>query len=239
MARTTKRREVRVLGDAPRARTDRFRPNPGNDNRESSFMYGKLKATILAEGFAQPLVVRSGDERGAFADGMFEIIGGEHRWRAMQELGAPEISYHDVGHVSDVIASKLLINLNHVRGESDSDALSALVRKVAEGGEDALASLAIDHDALADLLDGDVPGFDEPVPGATDMPEDLGDAAGVRVSPRDLLVLLGMDKIDKGNLARVLDGARAWARARPDQERPAWLDMVVLMAGHTPSSTGD
>ncbi len=226
---------VRILGDAKRAPVDRFRPNPRNDNTQSAFMFGKLKATILAEGFISPIIVRSGDGRRTFPDGMLEIVGGEHRWRAMVDLGATEVSYVDLGSISDHLATKILINLNKLHGESDEDKLSAMVRELSEeAGPEALASLALDEDTIADLLDEAQDSIGS-APEASPENEyaDLSGPAGVKISPRDVLVILDLTKLDKKELATFVDVVRQWAYGRDDQGRPAWMDLSSLLVRET------
>lgn len=228
--------KVKILGDAPRAPLTRFRPHPMNDNRESPFMFGKLLATIQAEGFAQPIVVRSGNQKGPFPGGVLEIIGGEHRWRAMEKLGAAEVSYHDLGHVSDVAAKKLLINLNKIQGESDQDRLSALIRSLnEEGGQEALESIALDEDTLADLLDddaGDLGTDDGHGAGGHPPEDDLGEVVS-KASPRDLLAILDLSGMSKGELDRFLEAVRQWSFGRADTTEPAWQDLERLLRANT------
>ena len=217
---------------------DKLRPHPENDNRESPAVFAKLVATIREEGFAQPIVVRSADEGGPFADGMVEILGGEWRWRAAKKLHMAEVPVYDLGAVSDLRARKLIINLNKLHGEPDQDALAALVKSIAaEGGESALASLPFDEDFLRDLLDDQaagVLGADPDAPPPAGEP-DAGAAhdLGAGVTPRDLLVLLGVQRLNRGELEGLLEAARQWAFGRPDQAVPAWRDLVVLMQART------
>ncbi len=229
--------KVKILGDAPRAPITRFRPHPMNDNRESGFMFGKLLATLRSEGFAQPIIVRSGNEKGRFPDGILEIIGGEHRWKAMEKLGQPEVSYHDLGCVSDLAAKKLLINLNKIQGESDQDRLSALIRSLnADGGEEALESIALDEDTLHDLLDDDAGavGSDDAHGGNRDpLEDDHGGEIVSKASPRDLLAILDLSGMSKRDLDRFLEAVRQWSFGRADTGVPAWQDLETLLRAST------
>jgi hypothetical protein len=225
---------VRILGSAPLADTGRLSPNPLNDNRQSPFMYGRLKASILTDGFADPIVVRSGDGGGAFDDGRLEIIGGEHRWRVAKDLGMSQVPVHDLGSIDDLRARKLLLTLNRIRGESDQDKLSRLLREInADGGTDALASLPFDDDALTDLLDGEFAAAapegdgmgDEHVPEVVDRT--------TTASERDLLAITGVSGLKGEDLRRLLDAAQQWAFSREDLARPVWEDLLGLFRRNT------
>lgn len=225
------------LGELRVVPLDGIRPHPLNDNKQSAFMFGKLLATIRSEGFAQPLVVRSGDGRGRFADGLVEILGGEQRWRAAGKLKMAQVPVYDLGNVPDLRANKLIINLNKLHGDSDEDALARLVREInAEGGEAALESLPLDEDTLKDLLDGD--GLVDPdaaAGGGVGPEEDAGVTVelGAGVTARDLLVLLDVRGLSSADLTTLLDVARQWAFGRPDQQVPAWRDLVELLRRNT------
>lgn len=225
---------VEILGVGPRAAVDRLRPNPKNDNKQSHFMFGKLLATLREEGFTLPIVVRSGDARGPFKDGLLEIVGGEQRWRAAQKLGMAEVPIVDIGCVSDLRTKKLLINLNRVHGDSDQDALSRLVREITEeGGESALESLPFDEDMLKDLLDGDFDPAGAAVEAGSSGSGDEDDSTtvdlGVGVTPRDLLAIFDLRGLSKAELTALLDAARLWSATRQDQAEPVWLSLQRLL----------
>lgn len=214
-----------------------LRPHPLNDNQQSPWMFGKLLATIQEEGFSQPIVARSGDSRGPFKDGLLEILGGEQRWRAAQKLKLGKIPVFDLGAVDDQRARKLIINLNKLHGDPDQDALSRLMRTiVAEGGEASLESLPFDEDTLKDLLDGEIPNLDAPSPdNNTAEPQDTVTVAevGVGVTPRDLLVVLEVQRLPKTDLEALVEAGRQWAFGRSDMSVPAWQELMELFRRHT------
>lgn len=58
-----------------------LRPNPWNTNSVGAQNFEKLKGSIEKLGFFKPILARELD------GGIFEILGGEHRWRAAMEQG--------------------------------------------------------------------------------------------------------------------------------------------------------
>lgn len=61
--------------------TEKLVPNPLNPNSQNDETFNGLVEAIEEEGFVEPV---QAVER---ADGLFDIVGGEHRWRAMTVLG--------------------------------------------------------------------------------------------------------------------------------------------------------
>lgn len=106
---------------------DSIRPNAYNPNQVPPFVFEKLKDNIRKGGFTDPIFVRSGDDNGKFEDGLYEIVDGEHRWRAATDLGMVRIPVIDLGIVSDNEAKTLTITFNELKGRPDEDALAALV----------------------------------------------------------------------------------------------------------------
>ena len=104
-------------------------PNPWNPNRMDDEMFAKAIESIHRFGFVDPLTARE------TPDG-YQIIDGEHRWRAAQKHGSclggihaglSVIPVFDVGPVSDAVARQLTIVLNETRGRSDQKLLGALL----------------------------------------------------------------------------------------------------------------
>lgn len=107
-------------------------------------MYRKELASIRKFGFVDPVIVR---ER----DSWYEIVDGEHRWRAAKELGYTEIPIYSIGDVSDADAKQLTIVLNETRGRSDSKRLGAVLKDLLE---------SVPKTDLLDLLPYSPPVFD-------------------------------------------------------------------------------
>jgi hypothetical protein len=106
-----------VVEYVPRSR---IRPNPWNPNKQDEFIYAKELASIRAFGFVDPVLTRdAGDD--------FEIIDGEHRWRAAGELGIDPIPIVNLGEIGDTEARQLTIVLNETRGRPEPEKLRELL----------------------------------------------------------------------------------------------------------------
>jgi len=100
---------------------DNLRPNDWNPNAQSSFIFKKEKKSIQQFGFVDPVTVRKVGKKS------WEIIDGEHRWKAASELGFDNIPIIDLGEMSDNDAKALTLLLNELRGEADPLALAGIV----------------------------------------------------------------------------------------------------------------
>jgi len=76
----------------------RLQPNPWNTNAVGLQNFEKLKGSIDRLGFFKPILARE------LSDGSFQILGGEHRWRAAIEQGIATVPVITVGQISDVVA---------------------------------------------------------------------------------------------------------------------------------------
>jgi ParB-like chromosome segregation protein Spo0J len=119
---------------------DRLTPNPWNPNRMDEEMFAKERASIRAFGFVDPLTVRD------IRDGdMFEIIDGEHRWKAGYAEGV-DIFPCIVLDVTEDEAKELTIILNDTRGTMQEDRLSDLVKDLAERRESSRMATLLPYD---------------------------------------------------------------------------------------------
>lgn len=71
----------------------RLQPNPWNTNAVGLQNFEKLKGSIDRLGFFKPILARE------LPDGSFQILGGEHRWRAAIEQGITTVPVITVGHL--------------------------------------------------------------------------------------------------------------------------------------------
>ncbi len=127
-------------------------------------MYSKAIESIKEYGFIDPVTVRpnpSGSPR-------FQILDGEHRWRAGRDLGLGEIPYFDVGVIDDQKAKKLTIVLNELHGQYDPKGMGDLLNDLLsrESPADLLRTVPFTEEALAGMVglkDFDWKGLDTPV----------------------------------------------------------------------------
>jgi hypothetical protein len=106
-----------------RVQVTKISPNPWNPNRQTDFIYDKERTSIRKFGFLDPILVR---ER----DGRYEIIDGEHRWKAAQDEGLQEVPVNNLGFVTDAVAKQLTIVLNETRGRADRVDLAKLIQQI-------------------------------------------------------------------------------------------------------------
>lgn len=107
---------------------DSIHPNKWNPNQMKGNVYDFLKRSIKKRGFIQPIVVT---EEGT-------IIDGEHRFKALKELGATEVEVK-VLHISEADAKAETINFNLTKGVLDVDKLGKLLLELdSEWGKDLL-----------------------------------------------------------------------------------------------------
>jgi ParB-like chromosome segregation protein Spo0J len=109
----------------------KFDPNPWNPNAMDDEMFAKAIESIHEFGFVDPITVR---ERGG---GRYQIIDGEHRWRAGREhserctttvhVGYEELPAANLGVLPDEDAKQLTIVLNETRGEYEQKKMGALL----------------------------------------------------------------------------------------------------------------
>lgn len=114
-----------VRGAPALVRVDAISPNPWNPNRMSQTMFEKELASIRAHGFIVPVTVRQ-------VDGGYQIVDGEHRWKAAKALGIEAIPCWDLGVIEDDDARELTIILNETRGESNPERLRELLRDLSQ-----------------------------------------------------------------------------------------------------------
>ncbi len=98
---------------------DSLSPNAWNPNQMSKADYKALLESIGEFGFLEAVI--------ALPDGT--IINGEHRWRAMKELGEPEIEVKFL-NVSEEVAQYLTAHLDSIRGSFDPVKLGELINRL-------------------------------------------------------------------------------------------------------------
>jgi hypothetical protein len=164
-----------ITGEVKEVPIDSVKPNNYNYNQMSAYMAEKLRENIKEFGFLEPVVVRSGDEKGKFEDGRLEIINGYHRWVACTENNMKDIRVLDIGNVSDVRAKALTINLNEIGGKPDQTQLDKLVAEISQiGGDDLVATLPWDEATIEAMVSVGSKDWDA----LTDIAEDETGSAG-------------------------------------------------------------
>jgi ParB-like chromosome segregation protein Spo0J len=86
-------------------------PHPDNPNRMSKKKFTKLVYNIERTGYYEPLVVRPYPDK----TGIFQIINGHYRWKALQQLGYKTIDAI-VWDIDDKDTDILIATLNRLGG---------------------------------------------------------------------------------------------------------------------------
>jgi hypothetical protein len=112
---------------------DSIHPNSWNVNVMKASVYSFLKRSIKKVGFVQPIVITKDNV----------IIDGEHRWKAIKELGFTEVEVKVLDMTEDE-AKASTINFNMTKGVLDSDKLGRMLHDMEMGmGKDALQEMLV------------------------------------------------------------------------------------------------
>jgi hypothetical protein len=144
-------------------------PNPWNPNRMDERTYQAERESIRLYGFIDPCTVRPHPT----LDGEWEIIDGEHRWKAAQDEGRTDIDIIPLA-LDDAEARKLTVIFNETRGEADVALLGKLLSELQESMDDDALGLALPYTTaeLEHLLEIGKHGWD-----------DFGDGSGLDQLP--------------------------------------------------------
>lgn len=104
-------------------------PNPYNPNHMEDEQLERLCQSISKLGFVDPILVRVHPKKLKREETPYQIIDGEHRWRAATKLGMATVQVINLGKVKDHVAKTLTLQAN-TRGEDDPDKVVALVREL-------------------------------------------------------------------------------------------------------------
>lgn len=122
-------------------------PNPWNPNKQTPRVQEATRESIGRFGFIDPVTVRAHPD----IEGRWQIIDGEHRWRAAVDLGLKKIAA-TVLDVSDSEAKKLTIVLNETRGEADTMDLAMLLAEIKVDDPNLLEALPYTQEQLDNLV---------------------------------------------------------------------------------------
>lgn len=160
--------------------TAQIAPNPWNPNKQNEQVYQATMDALKKHGQVAPLVVRSTNHK--MPDGrlrVYELIDGEHRLRALNELGIGKCHVYNLGEVPDSIAKKLTIMLGTTRGDMDPLKLGELYSALLDelDMEDLLEGVPTDEEEISRLIELADLDWD-----TTPLPEDFDPPAPQRVA---------------------------------------------------------
>jgi hypothetical protein len=128
---------------------DRIEANPWNPNKQSDFMFAKEQNSIREFGFIDPCTVREHPTRA----GWYEMVDGEHRWKAAVLEGYTEIPCINLGKLSDTRAKALTDILNNLKGEQDPTMRAQLLKQILDDDDRMRSVLPYGDDELHSLLE--------------------------------------------------------------------------------------
>ncbi len=146
-------------------------PNPWNYNEQADWIFERERESIRVNGFLDPVTVRTHPT----IPGHYEVIDGEHRYKAAKLEGLTELPINDLGALSDERAKALCIVLNGTKGDPNRVKLGELLRDL-EGmmGRDRLLAempyREADIDGMVRALDFSFDEFAAPLDAPTPAP---------------------------------------------------------------------
>lgn len=101
-------------------------PNPWNPNKQSDYIFQKMKETIQSKGLFGSIYVHE------YA-GIYQILDGEHRWKACQELGWKEMPVEVSQELPESEVKFWTIYFNNTRGKDDIEKRAKLYEEMDNG----------------------------------------------------------------------------------------------------------
>lgn len=153
MKKTTAKRTAVAARSGPKSAAHRYEQVPVSScqllERNPQYLTPKqmesLKASIKRDGFVVPILVRP------FGAGRFEVVSGNHRFMAAQELGYETVPAV-IARLETQQAKRLAINLNLIHGEPEPEQLAPFL---ADLDDDVLGQIHIEGDLLDSVLEFD------------------------------------------------------------------------------------
>jgi hypothetical protein len=224
--RTSRGQSSTWLGETRLVPTTELHPNGWNINKLNAFQFGKLLESIRKFGFFDPVLVRQ-----CVLHPDFEIIGGEHRWEACNQLGILTIPVI-VMDLDDTAARKVSLIDNELHGQADAASLSTLLRDLMDRDpSDILTGLPYTPDILTSLT-GFRPLPDLPAAPSAPRPDVSPPPAGGAAADRWVERTYRMPQ----SVADVLDEALARAREHLDDDAKDFEALEILAAEFLASS---
>ena len=127
--------------------------NSYNPNRMDEETFEKEMRSIQEHGFIDPITVR--EKLADDGSALYEIVDGEHRWRAAAKLGLKSVPAVNLGVISDEKAKKLTIIFNELKGRAQPDLLAKVIKDLSAGEtiESLAASLPYSVAEMTSLVD--------------------------------------------------------------------------------------
>lgn len=135
--------------DPKQIRPNPFQPRKDFDSEKAIQAFEDLKASIKSKGLIQPVTVRE-------VDGEYELIAGERRLRACQELGLETIAIHVLNVESDVDMMELALIENLQRDDlnplEEAEAYQLLAEKYELSHEEIAGNIGKSRAAITNAM---------------------------------------------------------------------------------------
>ena len=141
-------------------------PNPFNKNSMGAQYFAALKAQLADSevGFTAPIIVRRHPDQDSSA--RFQIVDGEHRWRAAREVGYSKVPVYEIS-ATDAKTIFMMVAQNRIHGQTSEDDMMGLLNKIRndfaddpflsdEGQRDLFARMILEEDAAGDKSKYDI-----------------------------------------------------------------------------------
>ena len=109
----------------------------------------KLKKNLIRNGQIENIIVRN-----AKAKGYYEVVNGNHRLKALVDIGVKKIVCYNLGKISQAHAERIAIETNETKFAADKTKLGELLAHISESfkSEDLLETLPFSEDEMAKYL---------------------------------------------------------------------------------------
>lgn len=129
-------------------------PNPFNPNEQSGYIFQKMKDTIQSKGLFGSIIVHE------FA-GVYQILDGEHRWKACKELGWKEMPVEVSVHLEENDVKFWTLYFNNMKGSDNVEKKAKLFEEIDEGQAQLLPFTADEIRNTKELFKFDFSKYDE------------------------------------------------------------------------------
>lgn len=97
-----------------------------NYKTEDGAKQAKLVANIKRNGQVENILIRELDT------GFYEVVNGNHRLDAFNEIGLKEVMTFNLGRISDAAAMRIAVETNETRFETDNMLLAARMKEISQ-----------------------------------------------------------------------------------------------------------
>ena len=142
--------KIQLRGETVTVPLGSVHPNGFNPNRMTDAEYAAVRDALERHGQVAPIVTRVHPK----IKDEYQIVDGEHRLRALNELGATDVMIHHLGELPDAQAMHINAVLTESRGANDSREFGKLLASLTETGmaiEEIAIGLPQDEVTLEDL----------------------------------------------------------------------------------------